>query len=164
MTITTLHSALKIAAAPNSKPEPNSNNIHLRIRQAWQGNASEKTETAKTNQPNVQPKISATEQSTIDKFIESMHSTHEKKDLFILLSKQLRGLSAAEREKFISGLVSTLKTSEQPRDQTLLKEKFNPAYSMYIAGGIFVNQMNQESLSKIGQMPKDEDDDDSDEI
>lgn len=152
------------ATALNSKPAPQSNNIHHRVTKAWQANVSSTPEAKKENKLNIQPKASAIEQSTIDKFIESMHSTHEKKDLFILLSKQLRGLSAAEREKFISGLVSTLKTSEQPRDQTLLKEKFNPAYSMYIAGGIFVNQMNQESLSKIGQMPKDEDDDDLDEI
>lgn len=153
------------ATVQNSKPAPQSNNIHLRVTKAWQENVSSTSEAMKLNQPNVQPKISTSEQSAINKFIENLHATQEKKDLFLLLSKQLRGLSAAEREKFISGLVSTLKTSEQPRDQTLLKEKFNPAYSMYIASGMFVTQINQELLAKFGQVPKDDDDDDdSDEI
>ncbi|EEQ11875.1 hypothetical protein ymoll0001_4630 [Yersinia mollaretii ATCC 43969] len=105
------------------------------------------------------------EQSDINKFIESLRTTPEKRKLFALLNNKLRSLSSTEREKFISGLVQTLKASEQPEDQNLLKEKFNPAYSMYISSGILINQLNQESLAKIGQAPREDDEeDDSDEI
>ncbi len=153
------------ATVQNSKPAPQSNNIHLRVTKAWQENVSSTPEAMKPNQLNVQPKISASEQSAINKFIESLHATQDKKDLFVLLSKQLRGLSATEHEKFIDGLLNTLKISEHPGDQTLLKEKFNPAYAMYYANSMFVTQINQDILSKFGQVSKDDDDnDDFDEI
>ncbi|MDA5537119.1 hypothetical protein [Yersinia mollaretii] len=166
MTITTLHSTLKMAAAiPNSVPALQNNNIHLRVAEAWQTNTSGKTAATEQNKPTDKPQISEMEQSDINKFIESLRATPEKRELFALLNNKLRSLSSIEREKFISGLVQTLKASEQPEDQNLLQEKFNPAYSMYIASGILINQLNQESLAKIGQVPREDDDeDDSDEI
>ncbi|MDN0112180.1 hypothetical protein [Yersinia mollaretii] len=166
MTITTLHSTLKMTATlPNSEPARQSNNIHLRVAGAWQTNTSGKTAATEQNKPTDKLQISATEQVEIDKFIESLRATPEKKEIFVLLNKKLRSLSSTERGKFIGGLVQTLKASDQPEVQDLLKEKFNPAYSMYIATDILVNQINQESLSKIGQAPREDDDeDDLDEI
>lgn len=153
------------AAIPNSAPALQNNNIHLRVAEAWQTNTSGKTAATEQNKPTDKPQISEMEQSDINKFIESLRATPEKRELFALLNNKLRSLSSIEREKFISGLVQTLKASEQPEDQNLLKEKFNPAYSMYIASGILINQLNQESLAKIGQVPREDDDeDDSDEI
>ncbi len=153
------------AALPNSEPARQSNNIHLRVAEAWQTNTSGNTAATEPNKPTDKLPISATEQLEFDKFIESLRTTSEKKALFVLLSKKLRGLSSTERGKFIGGLVQTLKASDQPELQDLLKEKFNPAYSMYIATGMFVNQLNQESLAKIGQAPREDDDeDDFDEI
>ncbi len=151
------------AAITNQEPVPH-NNIHLRVTEAWQKNIAGKIAAPVGNKLTEQPQVSTLEQSAIDKFIENMHATSAKKDLFVLINKKLRSLSAIEREKFINGLVQTLKTSEFTKDQTLLKEKFNPAYSMYIATDILVNQLNQESLSKIGQAPREDDEDDSDEI
>ncbi|CNK33338.1 Uncharacterised protein [Yersinia mollaretii] len=153
------------AALPNSEPARQSNPIHLRVAEAWQANTSGKTAVTERNKPTDKLQISTTEQLEIDKFIENLRATSEKKELFVLLSKKLRGLSSTERETFIRGLVQTLKASEQPEDQNLLKEKFNPAYSMYISSGILINQLNQESLAKIGQAPhEDDEEDDSDEI
>ncbi|QKJ05260.1 hypothetical protein HRD69_07290 [Yersinia mollaretii ATCC 43969] len=153
------------AALPNSEPARQSNNIHLRVAEAWQANTSGKTAVTERNKSTDKPQISEMEQSDINKFIESLRTTPEKRKLFALLNNKLRSLSSTEREKFISGLVQTLKASEQPEDQNLLKEKFNPAYSMYISSGILINQLNQESLAKIGQAPREDDEeDDSDEI
>lgn len=153
------------AALPNSAPALQNNNIHLRVAEAWQTNTSGKTAATEPNKPTDKLQISTTEQLEIDKFIESMRATTEKRELFALLNKKLRSLSSTERGKFIGGLIQTLKASDQPEFQDLLKEKFNPAYSMYIATDMFVNQFNQEIISKIGQIPREDDEeDDLDEI
>ncbi|WP_230822877.1 hypothetical protein [Yersinia mollaretii] len=166
MTITTLHSTLKMAAAlPNSEPTRQSNNIHLRVAEAWQANASGKTVATEQNKPTEKLQISATEQLEIDKFIESLRATPEKKELFVLLNKKLRSLSLTERDKFIGGLIQTLKASDQLEDQNLLKEKVNPALSKYFVADMYINDFNQKIISKVGQVPREDDDeDDLDEI
>lgn len=153
------------AALPNSEPARQSNNIHLRVAGAWQTNTSGKTVATEQNKPTDKLQISATEQVEIDKFIEILRATSEKKELFVLLSKKLRSLSSTERGKFIGGLIQTLKESDQLEDQNLLKEKANPAFSRYFIADTYINEFNQEIISKIGQVPREDDDeDDSDEI
>lgn len=153
------------AAMPNSAPALQNNNTHLRVAEAWQTNTSGRTAITEKNKLTDMPKISETEQLEIDKLIEIMHATSEKKELFVLLNKKLRSLSSAKRENFITVLLGTLDKSERPEDQVLREEKVNPAFSMYFVADMYINEFNQEILSKIGQVPREDDDeDDSDEI
>lgn len=153
-----LHSTLKtITTTTDAKPAPHGHNIQQQVAQAWQNNKMGK------NTPTGESPLPTMGQSDITEFIESLRNAQDKKTLFVLLNNKLSSLPSKEREKFITGLVTAIKASELPEDKTLLKEKFNPAYSMYIATGIFANQLNQESLAKMGQIPND-DDDESDEI
>ncbi len=153
------------AALPNSEPTRQSNNIHLRVAEAWQTNTSGKTAATEQNKSTEKLKISTTEQLEIDKFIESLRATPEKKELFVLLNKKLRSLSLTERDKFIGGLIQTLKASDQLEDQNLLKEKVNPALSKYFVADMYINDFNQKIISKVGQVPREDDDeDDLDEI
>ncbi|CNK23576.1 Uncharacterised protein [Yersinia aldovae] len=162
MTISMINSTLKMAAAlTDAKPVAHSNNVQQRVAQAWQGNPAGKTPAMQKQES--APQFSAKEQSAIDDFVESLRTTEDKKALFGLLNKKLMSLSSAERVKFLTGLNMTIKNSEVPGDDALLKEKFNPAYAMYIGNGMLLNQMKEEVLSKMGKVP-DEDDEDPDEI
>ncbi|WP_162301863.1 hypothetical protein [Yersinia hibernica] len=146
-----------ITTTTDAKPVPRHDNIQLRVAQAWQENTMEK------NTPTAESQLSAMGQSDVSEFIESLRTTQDKQALFVLLNQKLRSLPSIEREKFITELVGAIKNSELPEDKNLLKEKFNPAYSMYISADIFANQLNQESLAKMGKMP-DSDDEESDDI
>ena len=162
MSISMIHSALKMTATvPYVKSVSHSNNnVQQRVAQAWQDNPAGKISTEK-NGSALQP--STTGQSAIDDFVESLRTTQDKKALFGLLNRKLISLSSTERTTFITGLVATLNTSEVPGDHTLLKEKFDPAYAMYIANNMLLTQMKEEVFSKMGRVP-DEDDEESDEI
>lgn len=163
MTISMLHSTVKMTATiTGTEPAPHSKNVHLRVAQAWQNNPVEKMPATEKNRPPAELQFSAIEQSVIENFIESMRTTQDKKALFALLNKKLRSLSSAERVKFLTGLETTIKKSALPEDQILLKEKFNPAYAMYVATDMLINQLNQELLAKIGRVP--DDDEEPDEI
>ncbi|HHA0034266.1 TPA: hypothetical protein ACOEXB_000921 [Yersinia enterocolitica] len=162
MTISMIHSTLKLAAAlTDAKPVSHSNTIQQRVAQAWQDNPAGKIPA--TEKKASAQHTSATEQSAIDDFVESLRTTQDKKALFGLLNRKLMSLSSAERKTFMNRLVATLDTSEVPGDETLLKEKFNPAYAMYIAHDMLLNQMKEEVFSKMGRVP-DEDDEEPDEI
>lgn len=162
MTISMIHSTLKLATAlTDAKPVSHSSTIQQRVAQAWQGNpagkipATEKKETA--------PQPSATEQFAIDDFVDSMRTTQDKKALFVLLNRKLMSLSSAERTTFMGQLVATIDNSVVPGDETLLKEKFNPAFAMYTANNMLLDQLNEEVFSKMGRIP-DENDEEPDEI
>ena len=162
MTISMIHSTLEMATAlTDAKPVAHSNNVQQRVAQAWQDNPAGKM--AATEKKGSTQQTTATEQSAIDDFIDSLRTTHDKKALFGMLNRKLISLSPAERTTFITRLSSTLNASAVPGDETLLKEKFNPAYALYIANGMFLTQMKEELFSKMGKAP-DEDDEESDEI
>lgn len=128
MTISTIHSTLKMAAAiSDAKPVPPANNIHQRVAQAWQDNPVVKVAVTEKKEPTDAPQLSAIEQSDIDDFVGNLRMIQDKKDLFVLLKKKLNSLPTAERKQFIAQLVTTLKASELSEDKALLKEKFNPA-------------------------------------
>ncbi|HDL6961232.1 TPA: hypothetical protein PXM28_000441 [Yersinia enterocolitica] len=148
-------------ALTDAKPVAHSNNVQQRVAQAWQDNPAGKMPA--TEKKGSTQQTTATEQSAIDDFIDSLRTTHDKKALFGLLNTKLRSLPTAERMKFLSGLDSTLNASAVPGDEILLKEKFNPAYAMYIANDMLLTQMKEDVFSKMGKVP-DEDDEESDEI
>ncbi|CNK61253.1 hypothetical protein [Yersinia enterocolitica] len=160
MTISTIHSTLKMAAAiSDAKPVPPANNIHQRVAQAWQDNPVVKVAVTEKKEPTDAPQLSAIEQSDIDDFVGNLRMIQDKKDLFVLLKKKLNSLPTAERKQFIAQLVTTLKASELSEDKALLKEKFNPAYSMYLAANMIIGQLNQQSLDTMGKVPTEDDGD-----
>ena len=162
MTISTINSALKIAdTLTDAKPVSRSDSVELRIANELKSHPASNIPTTEKKESAQQ--FSTAEQSAIDDFIDSLRTTQDKKALFVLLNTKLRSLPTAERMKFLSGLDTTLKTSAVPGDETLLKEKFHPAYAMYIANDMFLTQMKEEVFSKMGQIP-DENDEESDEI
>lgn len=139
------------------------NSVQQRMTQAWQNRTASVTEAAgtkPTTKPTETVELTAGEKAAITAFIESLRAAPKKQDAFILLNKKLSSLSGEKREKFLVGIMQTLKNSEIPEDNILLKEKFNPAYSMYIAKGMLVTQLNEQSFAKIGQVPSEDDDDD----
>ncbi|CRY18283.1 hypothetical protein [Yersinia enterocolitica] len=160
MTISTIHSTLKMAAAiSDAKPVPAANTIQQRVAQAWQDNPAGKVTVTEKKEPTDTPPLSAIAQSDIDDFVGNLRMTQDKKDLFVLLKKKLNSLPAAERKQFIAKLVTTLKASELPEDKALLTEKLNPAYSMYISASMIIGQLNQQSLDKMGKIPTEDDGD-----
>ncbi|WP_227739359.1 hypothetical protein [Yersinia artesiana] len=165
MTISMIQSALKMTAAiTDTKSVPNT--VQQRVAQAWQASPGGTSPATEKKEPGLQ--LSTKEQAAIDEFIEKMRTTdmqnkEEKKALFGMLNRKLISLSSTERERFLIGLNETIKQSEVPGDETLLKEKFNPTYAMYIGNGMLLNQMKEEVFSKMGKAP-DEDDAESDEI
>lgn len=165
MTISMIQSALKMTAAiTDTKSVPNT--VQQRVAQAWQANPGGTTLATGKKESGLQ--FSTKEQAAIDEFIEKMRTTdmtkkEEKKALFGMLNRKLISLSSKERVSFLSGLEATIKNSEVPGDETLLKEKFNPVYSLYIANDMFLTQMKEEIFSKMGEVPN-EDDEDSNEF
>lgn len=160
MTISMIHSALKMTAAiTDTKSVPNT--AQQRVAQAWQTSPAGKTSSTEKKEPERQ--LSTQEQAAIDEFVENMRATQDKRALFGMLNRKLMSLSSAERISFLTGLEVTIKNSEVPGDETLLSEKFKPAYAMYIANDMFLTQMKEEIFSKMGKVP-DEDDDDSNEF
>ncbi|MFJ1228797.1 hypothetical protein [Yersinia proxima] len=165
MTISMIQSALKMTAAiTDTKSVPNT--VQQRVAQAWQASPGGASPTTEKKEPGLQ--LSTKEQAAIDEFIEKMRTTdmkkkEEKRELFSMLNKKLISLSSAERVSFMTGLSVTIKDSEVPGDETLLKEKFNPVYSLYLANDMFLTQMKEEIFSKMGKVPN-EDDDDSNEF
>ncbi len=107
--------------------------------------------------------LSEAEKKTIEDFIERLLTTQSKRETYVLLNHKLSSLSRESREKFIAGLIQELKNADSPEVEALLKEKFNPAYSMYIASGMMVAQLNEHSLENFGQVISEDDDDDDDE-
>ncbi|HEN3279057.1 TPA: hypothetical protein U5D21_000831 [Yersinia enterocolitica] len=151
------------AMISDAKPVAPANTIHQRVAQAWQDNPVGKSSTMEKKESASTPQLSAEEQSGIDDFIEGLRTTEDKRGLFGLLNKKLMSLSKSERIKFVTGLETTLETSTVPGDETLLKEKYNPAYAMYIANDMLLGQLKEQVFSQMGKIPN-EDDEEQDEI
>lgn len=164
MTITTIHSTLKMTAMiSDAKPVAPANTIHQRVAQAWQDNPVGKSSTMEKKESAKTPQLSAEEQSGIDDFIESLRTTNDKKALISLVNNKLFSMPSAKREIFITELEATLQASASPEDQTLIQEKFNPAYAFHFATTMLADQLNEQSLKEMSRVPS-EDYDDDDEI
>ncbi|MGE4755312.1 hypothetical protein AB8965_15350 [Yersinia enterocolitica] len=161
MTITTIHSTLKMAAMiSDAKPVAPANTIHQRVAQAWQDNPVGKSSTMEKKESANTPQLSAEERSGIDDFIEKLRTTHDKKALINLVNNKLFSMPVAKRVIFVSALEETLQASASPEDQTLIQEKFNPAYIFHFATTMLADQLNEQSLKEMSRVPSDDDNDD----
>lgn len=167
MTLPLLHSVLKtLVTMSTNLPLNNSNDVEHRVTQAWQSRTDSIGENQKTEEITSMGEsvdLSEAEKKTIEDFIERLLTTQSKRETYVLLNHKLSSLSRESREKFIAGLIQELKNADSPEVEALLKEKFNPAYSMYIASGMMVAQLNEHSLENFGQVISEDDDDDDDE-
>ncbi|MBS3050423.1 hypothetical protein [Enterobacter mori] len=143
------------AERPNSTTTPERNATRHQIHQLWQT----KTNMAEGNTAlsSLEPGSTTPSDEDLTDFIESLRKEN---NVFSLLNRLLSNQPAAARQDIITSLVQRLKDIDAQEGSNLLKDKFNPAYTMYIASGMLLSQLIEETFSKMGKTPSENDEED----
>lgn len=159
----------KIANIQQNKLQAPPENIQNKMTSIWQ----EKNMDIKSNNHHNNEKIelspkgeiklelSAKDMNKVNQFIDELKSRVDKKEFFSHVFKTMIHLGKDEKEKFIAGVVQTLKSSADPESE-LLNQKFNKSLCRYMSISLMstplMNQLshNMSSFSLEGSDDEEE--------